>query len=203
MRKSTVNQITPLNYDEVFELNELFADKKIIASHREHLSRILKDKSPNEIDKQVSNLIIKDNSFNLIMKNIEKNFEFNLDKDEINAIVLNIKSSPLNKKNDTNEKPISDDKIEMLAKNIIKRDLIFEKLGKLWDIYVTDTEVKNYLNGYYKSTNQPIRELLNNKEKFEKIRLSIFNEKIIRELLLRFKVRLNLKKKNNDEPKFN
>jgi hypothetical protein len=59
------------------------------------------------------------------------------------------------------------------------------------------------LNGYYKSTNQPIRELLNNKEKFEKIRTSIFNEKISRELLLRFKVKLNLNKKNNDEPKFN
>ena len=184
---STIKQIKDLNYDEKFVIKNLSADKRILEMHRERLSKILKDRKPEEIERQISDMVIRDNAFSMIMESIVKCFEFNMDASEVQKIADSLK---------TNEFYASypAETLTKIADHIIKRDLIFSELARLWDIRVSDNEVNESLNGYYKATNESIRSYLNDKEKFENVRNVIIGEIITQEMLRRFKFTLDLKK---------
>ena len=97
---------------------------------------------------------------------------------------------------------VSDDKtLQDIATTTLKRNLLFNELAKIWDIRITDQDVKKSLDNYYQKTNMPIRDILNDNNKFESVRQIMLNERIAIELLHRFKVNFNLPKqpdkKNN------
>ena len=71
----------------------------------------------------------------------------------------------------------------------------------IWDKKNKKNNKKKSLDNYYQKTNSPIRDILNDKNKFESIRQIMLNERISIELLNRFKVKFNFPKqpdkKNN------
>jgi hypothetical protein len=55
-------------------------------------------------------------------------------------------------------------------------------------VSVSDQEVDQVLEERYKVTNEPIRDIKNDKNKYENIRLQILNNKVINEIGYRFHV---------------
>ncbi len=202
---SKIKMLKKLDYTKIYEINKLYADKNTLEMHQQKLKEILKNPTKEDLDKQVFNLVVKDNSINVILQDIITNsFEFEIDNKDIEdyktRIIANMQKAYNQNKNENLLKQINDvNFINNLTNSSIKHDLVFSKLGELWDIEVTDQEVKNALDIYYKKTNLSIRDYINDKEKFDAIRMIIFNEKINNELIHRFHIKLNLPKPNNPE----
>lgn len=180
--KTSVKMVKPFDYDKVYEINKLQAQKEIVEMRRQQLLKAMKDAKPEQIEQQLTNSIIRDNAFSTIMTDIVNNFEFDIDPKQIEFVRNSIKKAQPN---------IPDKSLDIIVDHTIKRDLVFFHLSRKWDLTVSDKEVKDSLQAYYKATNEPIREMLNDKQKFESVRMTIFNEKIMNEILRRFKIKIN------------
>ncbi len=205
--KSTIKRNSELNYSQEFEISQLHADKSYVDFQRKKLKEIMPNASEADIDKRIANIIARNNSVDLIIDGIYKHFDINIDNDDVKAFADRIKNNVLNDKNgnlsnDTMKKMVQDDKtLQNIATSTLKRNLLFNELAALWDIRITDDDVKKSLDNYYQKTNTPIRDILNDKNKFESVRQIMLNERISIEILNRFKVNFNFPKqpdkKNN------
>ena len=201
--KSTIKKISEIDYSQEFELNRLQADKNFVEFQRKKIKEFMPNETAENIDKQIANIVARNNSVDLIVKGIYKHFDINIDNDDIKYFADRIKSNVLNDKsenisNETMKKMVSDDKtLQNIATTSLKRNLLFNELAKIWDIRITDEDVKKSLDNYYQKTNLPIRDILNDKNKFDSVRQIMLNERIAIELLHRFKVNFNLPKQSD------
>ncbi|MBP5256918.1 MAG: hypothetical protein J6Y96_01030 [Mycoplasma sp.] len=205
--KSTIKKNSEIDYSQEFELNRLQADKNFVEFQRKKIKEIMPNETAENIDKQVANIVARNNSVDLIIQGIYKHFDININNDDVKSFADRIKNNVLNDKNEnmsneTMKKMVSDDKtLQDIATTTLKRNLLFNELAKIWDIRITDQDVKKSLDNYYQKTNMPIRDILNDTNKFESVRQIMLNERIAIELLHRFKVNFNLPKqpdkKNN------
>ena len=210
---STCELIEKLNYDKAATVKKLIVSKEELALHRKRLSDLFKNDKPEQIDRKVYDIVMRNNAFAAIMENVvEKSFDFNITDEDVNNLIEDTKKKIIANRDEAYKKAPKEEqekfgKIEdqpyfkltdqeriNLAKGQIKKDLVFEALAKLWDIFVTDEEVKEQLDNFYKVSNMSIREYLNNPERFESVRNMIRNEKIAKEVLNRFKVIWDLPK---------
>lgn len=203
--KSKIKKNSEIDYNQEFEITQLHADKGFIEYQRGKFKEIMPNASEAEIEKQITNLIARNNSVDLIIDGIYKYFDIVIDDDDVKAFAERIKNNVLNDKdgnisNDTMKKMVSDDKtLQNIAVSTLKRNLLFDELANLWDIRITDTDVRKSLDNYYQKTNMSIRDILNDKNKFESVRQIMLNERISIELLRRFKVNFNFPKKSDDK----
>ena len=201
--KSTIKKISEIDYSQEFELNRLQADKNFVEFQRKKIKEFMPNETAENIDKQIANIVARNNSVDMIVKGIYKHFDINIDNDDIKYFADRIKSNVLNDKsenisNETMKKMVSDDKtLQNIATTSLKRNLLFNESAKIWDIRITDDDVKKSLDNYYQKTNLPIRDILNDKNKFDSVRQIMLNERIAIELLHRFKVNINLPKQSD------
>ena len=207
--KSKIKRNSEIDYNQEFEITQLHADKAFIEYQKNNFKEIMPNASETEIEKQIANLVARNNSVDLIIDGIYKYFDITIDDDDIKAFADRIKNNVLNDKqgnisNDTMKKMVADDKtLQNIAVSTLKRNLLFNELATLWDIRITDEDVKKSLDNYYQKTNMPIRDILNDKNKFESVRQIMLNERISIELLRRFKVNFNFPKKPDDKKNSN
>ena len=207
--KSKIKRNSEIDYNQEFEITQLHADKDFIEYQRSKFKEIMPNASDTEIEKQIANLVARNNSIDLIIDGIYKYFDITIVDDDVKAFADRIKNNVLNDKqgnisNDTMKKMVADDKtLQNIAVSTLKRNLLFNELATLWDIRITDEDVKKSLDNYYQKTNMPIRDILNDKNKFESVRQIMLNERIGIELLRRFKVNFNFPKKPDDKKNSN
>lgn len=209
--KSTIKKLNELDYGQEFEIKQLHADKDFIEFQRKKLKEIHPNVKPEDIDRQIANIVARNNSIDLIIEGISKHFEFIINDEDLRAFAKRIKNNVLNDvdqnmSNDTMKNMVKNDEVlKNIATSTLKRNLLFKELAKLWDVRVSDEEVKASLDKYYAATNMPIRDILNDKTKFESVRDIMLNEKIGNELLHRFRVKFNLPQppKNTENSKNN
>lgn len=207
--KSKIKRNSEIDYNQEFEITQLHADKAFIEYQKSKFKEIMPNASETEIEKQIANLVARNNSVDLIIDGIYKYFDITIDDDDVKAFADRIKNNVLNDKqgnisNDTMKKMVADDKtLQNIAVSTLKRNLLFNELATLWDIRITDEDVKKSLDNYYQKTNMPIRDILNDKNKFESVRQIMLNERISIELLRRFKVNFNFPKKPDDKKNSN
>lgn len=207
--KSKIKRNSEIDYNQEFEITQLHADKAFIEYQKSKFKEIMPNASETEIEKQIANLVARNNSVDLIIDGIYKYFDITIDDDDVKAFADRIKNNVLNDKqgnisNDTMKKMVADDKtLQNIAVSTLKRNLLFNELATLWDIRITDEDVKKSLDNYYQKTNMPIRDILNDKNKFESVRQIMLNERISVELLRRFKVNFNFPKKPDDKKNSN
>ena len=93
--------------------------------------------SETEIEKQVTNLIARNNSVDLIIDGIYKYFDIVIDDDDVKAFAERIKNNVLNDKegnisNSTMKEMVSNDKtLQNIAVSTLKRNLLFNELATL------------------------------------------------------------------------
>ncbi len=189
---STIKKIKDLDYNQKFEIKKLFANPDTLEAQRSQMKSINPKATPDEVEKRVFNLVVRDNIFNAIMNYIVTCYEFNIDKSEIEKYSERVK---------TIYKNAPAEKINEITEITLKKTLVFSELAKLWDIRTTDEETKNSLQNYYKMTNNPIRDILENKNQFEGYKQMIQDQKITAEIIMRFRnVKIDLPKPDTNKP---
>lgn len=190
---STIKKIKDLDYNQKFEIKKLFANPDTLETQRNQMKSINPKATPDEVEKRVFNLVVRDNIFNAIMNYIVTCYEFNIDKSEIEKYSERVKVIYKN---------APAEKINEITEITLKKTLVFSELAKLWDIRTTDEETKNSLQNYYKMTNNPIRDILENKDQFEGYKQMIQDQKITSEIIMRFRnVKIDLPKPDTNKTK--
>lgn len=183
---SKCKKISDLDYGHSITVTKLVADRNTVENHRKQLQQLYKNETPEQIERRITNIVMRDNAFGNIMGEvIIKSFEFEIDPEELKIAEQKIKER---------FKEIPETAVKTVAEQSIKRNLVFDELAKIWDIKVSDDEIKNSLNTYYKLSNSPINQILDNKEEFEFVRKMIRDQKITQEIITRFPVKFDLKK---------
>ena len=184
MFKSKLQKKSEIDYNKQFTIDQLLADPKMLQIHAERLKAVYKDATDDFIRTQIDQIILKENAFNKIMQYLTSNFSFQIDATELDDFKKRFKAQF----NETDETKLTE-----LSKKLIMKGLVFEQIIAQNNLWVDDNQVKTYLDNYYKTTNQPINEYLNNKDKFEEIRNIILEEKTTQWLIQRFRVWIDLK----------
>ncbi len=187
--KSKINKIQEIKYDKEFVIKQLYADPKMLKLHEERLKSLLpKDTPEEEIKKRIHIMVVKENSFNIVMEYLSKLYKYDISDEESKNIFKKITNQfKLDAEKDA-------EKIKNISEKIIIKSLIFEEFAKEKSITVSDQEAKEYLEKYYKETNQPINDLLKSSEKFNEVKEIILEEKITDFLLKSFKFKIELEK---------
>ena len=209
--KSTGVLKDKLDYDKVTIIKQLGVTREALALHQKRLAELFKKDTPDQIQRKVMDIIMRDNAFANIMQNVvEKAFVFNIDEEDVKKMIEATKKNIEQNREEALSKAPEEEKAKFTkledhpffklpedqqrnyAIAMIKKELIYRELAKLWDIFVTDDEVKQQLENFYKFSNVSIREYLNKPERFEAVRQMILAEKISKEVLNRFRVKWEL-----------
>ena len=171
--KSTIKKIKEPDFSKEIVITRLNATKEAVKWHYENLKKSFGGKlTEQEIWKRINALILRDNVFNEAMKILVSCCEIKIDQDELLKVTQFIKET---NKNLTNPNP---EYFEIIAKRMIERQLIFDMVEKEWNVTITDDEVKQNINEYYRRTNQPVRDILNNEKTMNQIKASLLIQKL-------------------------
>lgn len=181
--KSKITKISNIDYKKTFHIEQLFADPKMLEMHAQRIKQLYPKATDDMVRHQIDQIIIKENSFNLIMQYIVSNFKVDIDKEEFEMF----KKRFAQQFNETEDAKLND-----IATKLITKGLVFEIIAKEKNIIVDDLQAKQYLDNFYKATNNSINEYLNNKDKFQEIKDVILEERITQFLIETFVVYLNV-----------
>lgn len=202
--KSTAEVVNEIDFKKEVVISRIFADPLVIKQQRARYSNIVtggQKLSPEVIDTEIQFGMFKDNIFSAIMNQIVKCFKFNIDEEEKKQIAQRLEKDFA----EAGEKSSSENKLRimMIAEQIIKKHLVFDYLEKLWNVVISDEEVKRMLDVFYERTNQSVHEILSDKERFENIRMTILEEKMVLKIINAFPIRFNLSEPGVSDPNTN
>lgn len=176
--KSKIKAKKAIPWGQVILINELVVNPIVLSQ----MEKGVKENNPKikqeELQQQVYKMVLRDNYFNRIMDIVSKSYQFEFDEAEL-------------KQKQTELKAVRSDMEDSLVAEVVRlnviRDLIFVDLAKQFQVNVTDEQTKESLDKYYEQTGQPIREFLSNRQKFDEIKRTIFDQIISERLMNAFK----------------
>jgi FKBP-type peptidyl-prolyl cis-trans isomerase (trigger factor) len=92
---------------------------------------------PEDIDRQIANIVARNNSIDLIIDGISKYFQFNINDEDLKDFAERIKNNVLNDveqnmSNDTMKNMVKNEEtLKNIALSTLKRNLLFKELAKL------------------------------------------------------------------------
>lgn len=189
--KSKISKKKSIDFDKLILIEELRADQNIVNQQRAKLSELYKNVDPKVIEQQLINLVVRDNMLNTIIQYLSEQYTIKVEQQDLDSYFKKFKTALPN---------LSDEILEEISRKAIIRRLIYDDLALQWALETSDNEAKTAIQNYYQQTNQPVRELLDDKQKFADIKTILTDEKISNELLKRFwNKKVDIKKK--EEPK--
>lgn len=195
--KSTCKKIKEFDFGGEVVIDRLSATKEMVDFHHDRMKTSFPDMKEKEIWQKINNIVIRDNVFNAAMKKVVDAYEFKIEKEDIDKVVDGLK-----KANPRLEKAKTE-VLEIMAKRMIEKELIFQDVQKLWKIEVSDQEVKDVLQKMYETTNYPIRDLMNDPKKIEGLKAPILEQKTADVIISKIKWKLDHEaiKRNATPPK--
>lgn len=187
---SKLKLIKPIDYSKEIKITQFFIDPAMMEQQRQRIKAALPKEMNDEtmMQYELLQLSIKDNVFSAIMNYLAEHFEFEIDQAEVKKLIEQLKASGLGAQRE--------ELLANMADKIIKKGLMFDYLSEQWKVKVSDNEVKNMLDIYYEKTNQSIHDVLNDQQKFESVRSSIFEEKMVLKTISMFLIRFNMQNPN-------
>lgn len=171
--ESTVRKIKDPDFSKEVTIDRLNASKEMIDWHYSQMKKALGEKATEEeIWKRINSLVLRDNIFNEAMKIIVPCYEINIPDSQ-----LKILSDGIRKANPSLE-TAPEEYTKMMARRMMEKQMIFGILAREWKVEVTDDEAKKVLEAYYKATNQPIRDILNDEKQMNGIKNTIMEQKM-------------------------
>jgi len=188
----SIKLIKPIDYDKTYIIkgfvspNVLFGfEDRIFKATLQQLQKNDKSVDPRLV---ISNMfarwnyyLIEQSGIGTVLSEIADNFEVEYDEEQIKKML-----EGLNKSEGSEE-----DKVFYIKKTI-KQNEILKYLGKEWNINVSDQEVDQMLDNYYEQTNKSVREIKNDKEKFEAARNDIIMKNVLESFREKFSFQLQL-----------
>ncbi|MFN3044813.1 MPN555 family protein chaperone [Mycoplasmoides gallisepticum] len=187
---SKLKLIKPIDYSKEIKITQFFIDPAMMEQQRQRIKAALPKEMNDEtmMQYELLQLSIKDNVFSAIMNYLAEHFEFEIDQAEVKKLIEQLKASGLGAQRE--------ELLANMADKIIRKGLMFDYLSEQWKVKVSDNEVKNMLDIYYEKTNQSIHDVLNDQQKFESVRSSIFEEKMVLKTISMFLIRFNMQNPN-------
>lgn len=187
---SKLKLIKPIDYSKEIKITQFFIDPAMMEQQRQRIKAALPKEMNDEtmMQYELLQLSIKDNVFSAIMNYLAEHFEFEIDQAEVKKLMEQLKASGLGAQRE--------ELLANMADKIIRKGLMFDYLSEQWKVKVSDNEVKNMLDIYYEKTNQSIHDVLNDQQKFESVRSSIFEEKMVLKTISMFLIRFNMQNPN-------
>lgn len=184
--QSSIKKIKEPDFSKEVVIDRLIADKQAVDFHFNRMKKEFGDKlSDQEIQKRIHSMVVRDNIFNAAMHIIVPCYEIKISsKDLQNVIDSFIKGDPR-----LGKAPY--DYVKTMATRLMEKEMLFAVLAKEWKISVDDKELRDSLDNYYKETNHPIRDILNNPQRMEAIRKSILDQKIANAICGKLKYRMD------------
>lgn len=128
---------------------------QLIESHRNKINTIFANKDEVYRDDQLNKVILHDLLFTKSMDTLVQFYKFEFNEEELAEIIKMIKVSYSH---------LDDKALRTIAEKTVVRELIFADLQNEFNISVNEEEINKILLGYYETTNQSIREFMNNEE---------------------------------------
>lgn len=172
-----------IDFNKKIEITSL-PNPAIVNSHLKRIKEIYPNKSDNEINTMLNNVVFRDVAFSTIMDYIVTLFDFEFDQVDIDRIIALPwfqEQVKMMQQNDTN---VDKKLIEYeAAKQEIRKVLLFDELINILDINFSDEEFDILINNYYEDTNLSIREWKKNPEAREGAKRTLLNEKLVNKLI--------------------
>jgi FKBP-type peptidyl-prolyl cis-trans isomerase (trigger factor) len=182
--KSTINRVKPFEEKEIV-ITKLFGDQNTVAQHEKRLKEIFKNDTDQQIVQKVNNIILRENAINNVMETILPYFEFTINSQDEEKVKSDLANT---------FKGMQPVILDSVAEKVIKKKLMFDLIAKEQNIEVSKEEIDESLNKFYKDTNESIRKYYDNKDEYEKIRLTMLEDKILKYLFSVFKINFKLEK---------
>lgn len=180
--KSKILEKNPINWENVIEIDDIVMQPQLIESHRNKINTIFANKDEAYRDDQLNKVILHDLLFTKSMDTLVQFYKFEFNEEELAEIIKMIKVSYSH---------LDDKALRTIAEKTVVRELIFADLQNEFNISVNEEEINKILLGYYETTNQSIREFMNNEEQKNAARSSILGEKTIAFIISKFKFDLS------------
>lgn len=177
--KSVIVKKDKIDWDHKIIISDLYIDPEILESHKQRVNSIFKNLPQEQRDQQVHNIVVRDNILNKAMDYLSSCYQIEFNNEDIEEIKNKLLT-------DENVKNKFKDQMDEIAKKVIIKTLIYNDIQNEYNISVSDEELLQILNNYYKDTNLPIREFMDNKEKFQNAKNSLLDEKITHFIIDRF-----------------
>ncbi|OAL10350.1 hypothetical protein A6V39_02845 [Candidatus Mycoplasma haematobovis] len=185
--KSAIKTKKPIKFGKTILINRLMYSEGTKHSIAENIKRHNPEITDEALEQEVMAHIRRDNRYNAVMDEVASAYEFTVDEEEVSERIAVMKE----------EYPEGNDEAFRNSVLIsIYKKLIYQDLANDWELQISDDEVRITLESYYKSTGNPIREYLTNRERFEEVRETLIEQVVTDRLLNAFKVEFNLEREN-------
>lgn len=166
--KSKITLKKPIDWTRKIIISDVSIHPKVFEEHKKRVETVFSHLSEELKNQQLNNIILRDNIFNKAMDFLVQDYEFEIDNEEKEKFKENLKVSL---------KQEDESVLNEISEKLIKKILIFSDIQKENNIAISDDELISILNNYYEQTNQPIRDFMEDKEKFEHAKNSLLEEK--------------------------
>lgn len=183
---STIKKIKDPDFSKEVTIDRLIADRQAVDFHFNRMKKEFGDKmSDQEIQKRIHNMVVRDNIFNAAMHIIVPCYEIKIDP----ADLKNVTDSFI--KGDPRLSKAPYEYVQTMATRLMEKEMLFSVIAKEWNITVSDQELNDSLHNYYKETNRPIRDILNDPKRMEAIRKTILDQKIANAICAKLKFKMD------------
>lgn len=182
--KSSLKLIKEIPWKTELVVEKIIFDPNLFEIHKQRIDKIF-EKSPKEVrDQQLQNILLRDTLFNKAMEIVVQSYEFKLDSKEVEAYIEPLKKS-FPKNPEMSDKDW-ENKIKDIANKLIQKQLIFNDIAIKDKIVVEKDETMKILEEYHKTTNMPIKDILNDQEKLTGAVSALLEEKITAHIINKF-----------------
>lgn len=188
--KSKILNKRDIDWTHKIILTDLKIDPRVLEMHRQRIDTIFASLPVEKRSQQLHNIILRDNLFSKAMDFILPCYDFEFNSEDVDEIAKGVIATyGDDKKDHANE----------IAKKMISKALIFNDLQKTYNIEITDEELMNILQDYYQNTNQPIRDFMEDSQKFNNAKHTLLEEKTIAFIIDKFEKDLSELEKKMQE----
>lgn len=166
--KSKIVSKKDIDWTRVIVIDDLKIDPQVLEMHKSRIDTVFKNKSEQERNMQLSNIVARDNIFNKAMDFLITDYVFEIDPEEVKQYAESIVKNWGEEK-----KPYANE----IAEKLLQKTLIFNDLQKEYKIDISDDELTNILQDYYQETNQPIRDFMQDEARFQAAKQMLLEEK--------------------------
>lgn len=166
--KSKIVNKRDIDWTKTIVLNDLKVDPQVLEMHKQRIDTIFASLPIEQRGQQLHNIVLRDNLFSKAMEFIVPCYDFEFASEDVSEIAKGVVANYGESK-----KPHA----EEIAKRMITKALIFDDIQRSFNLEISDDELMNILQDYYKNTNQPIRDFMEDSEKFNNAKRTLLEEK--------------------------
>jgi len=174
IHNSSIKKISEPDFSKEVVIDRVnLLPERVFRQQQEILKKTFGDRmSDEEVVNRINQMVIRDKIFDTAMKIIVPCYELKVAEQDINDFVKKIKDS----NPDMVKAP--EEYLKAIATRNIEKQLVFIALAEEWNIKPTDQDAKNMLLDYYKATNNPVREKLNDQAELDNVK-AILTEQVV------------------------